>query len=66
MCTAFRAYEDTSEVGMAGMKADKRGMKSPVISANHTGMQFFMESDIDDIPVYTHAGLLGSLCFYLM
>jgi hypothetical protein len=55
-CTTFRAYKNTPDVGMAGMEADKRGMKSPVISANHAGMQFFMESNLDDILVHTHIG----------
>lgn len=63
-CTAFRAYKDASEVGVAGMEADKRGMKSPVVSAHHAGIQFFMECDVKDIPVHTHERTVA--VFYLV
>jgi hypothetical protein len=62
-CTTFRAYEDTPEVGMAGMETYEGGMKSPVISANHAGMQFFMESDINDISVRTHERMVDVTIF---
>lgn len=45
-CPAFRADEDAPEMGMTFGNTDKRGMKTPVVSAGRTDTEFFMQDKV--------------------